>query len=1266
MKLIRGIHNLSQAPQEGCVLTIGNFDGVHRGHRALLQGLQEEGRKRNLPVMVMLFEPQPLELFATDKAPARLTRLREKLRYLAECGVDYVLCVRFDRRFAALTAQNFISDLLVKHLRVKFLAVGDDFRFGAGREGDFLLLQKAGMEYGFDITSTQTFCEGGVRISSTAVRQALADDNLALAESLLGHPFAISGRVVHGDELGRTIGFPTANVPLRRQVSPVKGVYAVEVLGLGEKPLPGVANIGTRPTVAGIRQQLEVHLLDVAMDLYGRHIQVVLRKKIRNEQRFASLDELKAQIARDELTAREFFGLTKPAYACYVIKPKHGTENLMSDYKSTLNLPETGFPMRGDLAKREPGMLARWTDDDLYGIIRAAKKGKKTFILHDGPPYANGSIHIGHSVNKILKDIIVKSKGLSGYDSPYVPGWDCHGLPIELKVEQEYGKPGEKFTAAEFRAKCREYAATQVDGQRKDFIRLGVLGDWSHPYLTMDFKTEANIIRALGKIIGNGHLHKGAKPVHWCVDCRSALAEAEVEYYDKTSPSIDVAFQAVDQDALKAKFAVSNVNGPISLVIWTTTPWTLPANRAISIAPDFDYALVQIDGQAVILAKDLVESVMQRIGVTDYTILGTVKGAELELLRFTHPFMGFDVPAILGDHVTLDAGTGAVHTAPGHGPDDYVIGQKYGLETANPVGPDGTYLPGTYPTLDGVNVFKANDIVVALLQEKGALLHVEKMQHSYPCCWRHKTPIIFRATPQWFVSMDQKGLRAQSLKEIKGVQWIPDWGQARIESMVANRPDWCISRQRTWGVPMSLFVHKDTEELHPRTLELMEEVAKRVEVDGIQAWWDLDAKEILGDEADQYVKVPDTLDVWFDSGSTHSSVVDVRPEFAGHAADMYLEGSDQHRGWFMSSLMISTAMKGKAPYRQVLTHGFTVDGQGRKMSKSIGNTVSPQDVMNKLGADILRLWVASTDYTGEMAVSDEILKRAADSYRRIRNTARFLLANLNGFDPAKDMVKPEEMVVLDRWAVGCAKAAQEDILKAYEAYDFHEVVQRLMRFCSVEMGSFYLDIIKDRQYTAKADSVARRSCQTALYHIAEALVRWMAPILSFTADEVWGYLPGEREKYVFTGEWYEGLFGLADSEAMNDAFWDELLKVRGEVNKVIEQARADKKVGGSLEAAVTLYAEPELSAKLTALGDELRFVLLTSGATVADYNDAPADAQQSEVLKGLKVALSKAEGEKCPRCWHYTQDVGKVAEHAEICGRCVSNVAGDGEKRKFA
>ncbi|WP_313697575.1 isoleucine--tRNA ligase [Pantoea sp.] len=938
----------------------------------------------------------------------------------------------------------------------------------------------------------------------------------------------------------------------------------------------------------------------------------------------------------------------------------------MSDYKSTLNLPETGFPMRGDLAKREPGMLQRWNADNLYGIIREAKKGKKTFILHDGPPYANGSIHIGHSVNKILKDIIVKSKGMAGYDSPYVPGWDCHGLPIEHKVEQMIGKPGEKVTAAEFRAACRKYAAEQVEGQKADFIRLGVLGDWDRPYLTMDFGTEANIIRALGKIIGNGHLHKGAKPVHWCLDCRSALAEAEVEYYDKTSPSIDVMFNAIDTDAVRGAFGVSQVNGPISLVIWTTTPWTLPANRAISLHPEFEYQLIQIEGRALILAKELVESVMKRAAVSEWQVLGECQGAALELQKFQHPFLAIESLVVLGEHVTLDAGTGAVHTAPGHGPDDYVIGQKYGIETANPVGPDGSYLPGTYPTLDGVNVFKANDLIVELLKEKGALLHVEKLLHSYPHCWRHKTPIIFRATPQWFISMDQKGLRAQSLKEIKGVQWIPDWGQARIESMVANRPDWCISRQRTWGVPMALFVHKESEELHPDTLALMEKVAQRVEQEGIQAWWDLDPRELMGDDADHYVKVPDTLDVWFDSGSTSYSVVDARPEFGGHAPDLYLEGSDQHRGWFMSSLMISTAMKGKAPYRQVLTHGFTVDGQGRKMSKSIGNTVAPQDVMNKLGADILRLWVASTDYSGEMAVSDEILKRSADAYRRIRNTARFLLANLSGFNPATDLVKPEEMVVVDRWAVGRAQAAQADIVASYENYDFHEVIQRLMQFCSIEMGSFYLDIIKDRQYTAKGDGLARRSCQTALWHIVEALVRWMAPIMSFTADEIWGYLPGERAQYVFTEEWYQGLFGLAEDEALNDAYWAELLKVRGEVNKVIEQARADKRIGGALEATVTLYADPELAAKLQALGNELRFVLLTSGAQVADYALANDEAQQSELLKGLKIALHKAEGEKCQRCWHYTTDVGQNPEHAEVCGRCYTNVAGDGEQREFA
>ncbi|EME8471469.1 MULTISPECIES: isoleucine--tRNA ligase [Morganella] len=937
----------------------------------------------------------------------------------------------------------------------------------------------------------------------------------------------------------------------------------------------------------------------------------------------------------------------------------------MSDYKNTLNLPETGFPMRGDLAKREPDMLKRWYKEGLYQAIRKAKTGKKTFILHDGPPYANGSIHIGHSVNKILKDIIIKSKGMAGFDSPYIPGWDCHGLPIEHKVEQVIGKPGDKVTPAEFRAACREYAKEQIEGQKEDFIRLGVLGDWDHPYLTMDFKTEAHIIRALAKVIANGHLVKGAKPVHWCTSCASSLAEAEVEYYDKTSPSIDVRFTAADADAVYSKFGVKNDGLPVSLVIWTTTPWTLPANRAISLNPEFDYQLVHVNDERLILAADLVESVMKRAGITSWTVEADCKGSDLELLRFNHPFMGFDVPAILGDHVTLDAGTGAVHTAPGHGPDDYVIGQKYGLETANPVGPNGCYVSGTYPSLDGVFVLKANDIILELLKEKGALLHSENISHSYPCCWRHKTPVIFRATPQWFIGMDVNGLRPQSLNEIKGVKWIPGWGEARITAMVENRPDWCISRQRTWGTPMSLFVHKETQELHPRTLELMEDVAKRVEEHGIQAWWDLDPRDLLGDDADIYEKVPDTLDVWFDSGSTHFAVVDARPEFHGNSADMYLEGSDQHRGWFMSSLMLSTAMKGKAPYREVLTHGFTVDGQGRKMSKSLGNTISPQDVMNKLGADILRLWVASTDYSGEIAVSDEILKRSADSYRRIRNTARFLLANLNGFNPETDMVKPEEMIVADRWAVGRALAAQADILKSYEAYDFHEVVQRLMQFCSVEMGSFYLDIIKDRQYTAKSDGLARRSCQTALFHIAEALVRWMAPIMSFTADEIWNVMPGKRPQYVFTEEWYDGLFGLNAQDSMNDDYWATLLAVRGEVNKVLEQARADKLIGGSLEAAVTLYADDALAAQLNRLGNELRFVLLTSQADVKPLSAAPESAVNSE-LDGLRIGFGKAEGSKCPRCWHYATDIGQDSEHPELCGRCVTNVAGNGEERKFA
>ncbi|WP_386691249.1 MULTISPECIES: isoleucine--tRNA ligase [unclassified Lonepinella] len=929
------------------------------------------------------------------------------------------------------------------------------------------------------------------------------------------------------------------------------------------------------------------------------------------------------------------------------------------DYKNTLNLPETGFPMRGDLAKREPAMLKNWYDKNLYGKIRQAGKGKKTFILHDGPPYANGTIHIGHAVNKILKDMIVKSKTSLGYDSPYIPGWDCHGLPIELKVEALVGKPNQKVTAAEFREECRKYAREQVEGQKKDFIRLGVIGDWDNPYLTMNFTTEANIIRAFGKAVANGHLYKGAKPVYWCLDCASSLSEAEVEYEDKTSPSIYVKFQAADESAVEKAFNLSEKgSGKLSAVIWTTTPWTIPSNKAIALNAEFDYQVVQFGDERLILAKELVESVAKAIGIENWKVLGSAKGSELELLPFNHPFYAYQVPFILGEHVTLDGGTGLVHTAPDHGQDDYVIARQYDIGMAGLVGNDGKFI-STTEFFAGLGVFEANGKVLEKLEEVGALLKLEKIRHSYPHCWRHKTPVIFRATPQWFIGMEVKGLRQQALSEIKKVRWIPDWGQARIEKMVENRPDWCISRQRTWGVPVALFIHNETEQLHPRTQELIEQVAKLVEQKGIQAWWDLDPKDLLGDDAANYHKVPDTLDVWFDSGSTYSSVAPFRPEFHGNEPDMYLEGSDQHRGWFMSSLMLSTATDNKAPYKQVLTHGFTVDGQGRKMSKSIGNIVTPQQVMDKFGGDILRLWVASTDYTGEMTVSDEILKRAADSYRRIRNTARFLLANLNGFDPTRDLVKPEDMISLDRWAVDCALQAQNEIKDNYDNYQFHAVVQRLMKFCSIEMGSFYLDIIKDRQYTTKADSLARRSCQTALWHIAEALVRWIAPILSFTADEIWHYIPGERSEFVFTEEFYDGLFALDSNEQFDDAYWQQILTVRDEINRVLETARNDKIIGGGLEAEVTIFANEEYARLLAKLGNELRFVTITSKADVKPL--ATADVAEGEV-KGLAIKVIRSANHKCPRCWHYSDSPTENT----LCSRCEENVNGNGEVRKFA
>lgn len=942
----------------------------------------------------------------------------------------------------------------------------------------------------------------------------------------------------------------------------------------------------------------------------------------------------------------------------------------MTDYKQTLNLPDTAFAMRANLAQREPQMLASWTEKNLYQKIRQAKQGKKTFILHDGPPYANGNIHIGHAVNKILKDMIVKAKTLSDFDAPYVPGWDCHGLPIELVVEKKYGKPGVKLSAAEFRQKCRDYALTQIEAQKVDFIRLGVLGDWDNPYRTMDFNTEANIIRSLGRIIDNGHLQQGFKPVHWCTDCGSALAEAEVEYQDKVSPAIDVRFTLVNEaDVSKFDHPEGHTgSGPVSVVIWTTTPWTIPANRAVALNAKIDYSLVQVEQgpngpERLILATDLVTAVMARAGVEHYHNLGFCKGQALELVKLKHPLYDFEVPVILGDHVTTDSGTGAVHTAPGHGPEDFTVGKLYNLEVANPVGANGVYLPDT-PLFAGQHVFKANDSVVEALKEAGKLLVHKALTHSYPHCWRHKTPIIFRATPQWFISMEQKGLRSTSLQEIGKTRWIPDWGQQRIENMVAGRPDWCISRQRTWGVPIALFVDKDTSALHPNTQALMEQVAKLVEQSGIQAWFDLEAETLLGADAAQYVKVTDTLDVWFDSGVTHACVIEPRAEFHGATqADLYLEGSDQHRGWFMSSLMTGVAIKHHAPYKQVLTHGFTVDGEGRKMSKSLGNVVSPQDVMNKLGADILRLWVATTDYTSEMTVSDEILNRAADKYRRIRNTARFLLANLKGFEPETQLVPFEEMVQLDLWLVQRAAKLQQEIVDAYENYQFHQVSQKLMNFCTVELGSFYLDVIKDRQYTAKTDGLARRSCQTALFHVVQAMVRWMAPIMSFTAQEIWEVMPGQHSEFVFTEVWYQGLDTLPAGQ-FDDAFWQQLLEVRDAVNKVLEVGRRDGKIGASLQAEVTLYAKGQLATDLSSIGDELRFALLTSTAVVS-AEAAPADAVATE-MDNLFVVLNASTAPKCDRCWHHRHDVGLNPAHPLICIRCVDNVEGAGEVRKFA
>ncbi len=939
------------------------------------------------------------------------------------------------------------------------------------------------------------------------------------------------------------------------------------------------------------------------------------------------------------------------------------------DYKKTLNLPHTFFPMKANLAQREPEQLRRWQNIDLYRKMRTAFAGRPAFVLHDGPPYANGAIHIGHAVNKVLKDIIVKSKGLSGFDAPYVPGWDCHGLPIELAVEKKIGKAGIRIAPRDFRAACRAYAASQVDLQREEFIRLGVFGDFEQPYLSMDYRFEADIIRALGKVCANGHLTKGAKPVHWCTDCASALAEAEVEYENKHSLAIDVRFRVYDEPYFLARChtAPGHVgHGSISVVIWTTTPWTLPANQAVALHPDFDYALVQYEGanqERLLVAEALMKDAMLRYAVEDYRVIGYCKGSALEGVLLQHPFYYRQVPIVLADHVTLEAGTGAVHMAPGHGQEDYVVGQKYGLAVDNPVGDNGVFLPHT-EIFAGEHVWDANRHVVDVLNAHGALLHEESIEHSYPHCWRHKTPLIFRATPQWFIAMDKLGLRQQALAEIEQVAWIPEWGQARIEGMVAKRPDWCISRQRNWGVPIALFVHKETGELHPDTPALIEQVARRVEEEGIDAWFELEPHELLGDAAPEYAKVKDTLDVWFDSGVTHFCVLGQRQGLP-FPADMYLEGSDQHRGWFQSSLLTSVAIHGVAPYREVLTHGFTVDAKGRKMSKSLGNVVAPQKVIGSLGADVLRLWVAATDYRAEMNVSDEILKRTADVYRRLRNTARYLLANLNDFDPTEHRVAVDSMLALDRWALDRAYCLQQEIIGAYGSYQFHQVYQKVHHFCSIDLGSFYLDVTKDRQYTCRENSLPRRSAQTTMYHIAEALVRWLAPILSFTADEIWQYLPGARDESVFLQTWYQGLVPLDDQSALNRGFWDQVMRVREAVSKELERLRERGEIGSSLDAEVSLYGDADTCKLLAHLGDELRFVLITSYAEVLPAWEAPADAVATELV-GLRLKVVVSDKIKCIRCWHRRREVGQTTNHMQLCRRCIENVAGPGEVRLFA
>jgi len=941
----------------------------------------------------------------------------------------------------------------------------------------------------------------------------------------------------------------------------------------------------------------------------------------------------------------------------------------MADYKKTLNLPDTQFPMRGDLAKREPLMLKNWQERRLYERIRQASSGRPRFVLHDGPPYANGDIHIGHAVNKILKDIIVKSRTLSGFDAPYVPGWDCHGMPIEVQIEKEHGK---HLAPEETQRLCRAYATEQIARQRKDFQRLGVLGDWDRPYLTMAYRNEADEIRALGVLLRGGYIYRGLKPVNWCFDCRSALAEAEVEYEDRKDPAIDVGFAIAEPEKIARAFGCSRLpDKPGYAVIWTTTPWTLPGNQALNAHPDFTYHLVETDRMLLILAAELQEQCLMRYGLTGVT-RASCKGAALENIAFRHPFYDRLSPVYLGDYVTLDTGTGIVHSAPAYGVEDFESCRRYGMKDAEiltPVMGDGRFVPDL-PHFGGLSIWKANRAIVEHLERVGVLLAKSDFVHSYMHCWRHKTPVILRATTQWFAGMDAtpgfKGvkpdetLRATALRGVENTKFFPAWGRARLHGMIANRPDWTLSRQRQWGVPMPFFLHRENGELHPRTLELLEAVAKRVEQDGIEAWQALKLEELLGTEAAQYEKSRDTLDVWFDSGSTHQTVLGGPGGTGSHAgdsgfpADLYLEGSDQHRGWFHSSLLVSCMMNGVPPYKGLLTHGFVVDGTGHKMSKSKGNVVAPQEVMDELGADILRLWVAATDYSGELSISKEILKRVVESYRRIRNTLRFLLANLADYDHARDALRVDEWLEIDRYALCMCAQWQADLVGCYEKYEFHIVMQKLQSFCSEDLGGFYLDILKDRLYTTPLNSKGRRSAQNALFHVTQSLVRIMAPVLSFTAEEAWTYVAPDKSESVFLAIWHEfpdlgGQMHLVDK-------WIRIRAARSEVMKQLEAARVAGEIGSSLAAEVELTCFGEKFATLQSLGDDLRFVLITSQAALGEAGNREEE----------RVVVRASKNKKCERCWHYRSDVGADAAHLQLCGRCVANLFGAGEPRSHA